>query len=344
MMLSHFSRGDPAGRICTPIGPNHYNSQCNSIFEVSPFMTVDLKSSLVSTLEAAAAKAGLKLLSIDVGQDFHGQDTAIFRLGLDGADRSLRFELSSGFSFETPELLEALDSHLAAEAKRLRNPRPDCMMTLEGLPVLFTGFKWPCHQSVSGSDTWILHGEVHLEDGGTSGLHARISAAITQTFAEIVPSMEQPFAESSLYNAIRKTIDRGQLEFFKSGNRQAVPVTTRYYSRWQKKFLFTETNDAQRLEFLLGKVYWLSGVLGNSRPVWIADPRDTQYLNTTAQDLLRMANDEAAQGLLKIDGEFATATPQLMEKATEFRARMQAGLDFTRPRFNEEMRAGHANM
>ena len=93
--------------------------------------------------------------------------------------------------------------------------------------------------------------------------------------------MEQPFAETFVYNAVRKTIDLGQLEFLKSGNRQPVPVTTRYYSRWQKKFLFTETNDAERLEYLLRKVYWLSGVLGESKPVWIADPRDAQYLNTT---------------------------------------------------------------
>jgi hypothetical protein len=81
----------------------------------------------------------------------------------------------------------------------------------------------------------------------------------------------------------------GQLEFVKSGNRQPVPVTTRYYSRWQKKFVFTETDDDERLRYLLSKVYWLSGVLGEGKPVWIADPRDAQYLNTTEADLLRMA-------------------------------------------------------
>ena len=92
--------------------------------------------------------------------------------------------------------------------------------------------------------------------------------------------MEQPYAETFIYNAVRKTVDMGQLEFVKSGNRQPVPVTTRYYSRWQKKFIFTETDDQERLRYLLSKVYWLSGVLGESKPVWIADPRDAQYLNT----------------------------------------------------------------
>jgi len=156
--------------------------------------------------------------------------------------------------------------------------------------------------------------------------------------------MEQPYAESFVYNAIRKTVDLGQLEFLKSGNRQPVPVTTRFYSRWQKRFVFTDTDDHERLAYLLSKVYWLSGVLGEGRPVWIADPCDAQYLNTGEADLLRMAGDEAAQGLLVLNGEFAAPTPQLMERAPEFRARLEAALNFTKPQFNEAMRAGHANM
>jgi len=130
----------------------------------------------------------------------------------------------------------------------------------------------------------------------------------------------------------------------KSGNRQPVPVTTRYYSRWQKKFFFTETDDAARLEFLLLKTYWLSGVLGGNQPIWIADPRDAQYLNTSEADLLRMAADEAGQGLLKLDGEFASATPLLLARADQFRDKLQKALAITKPTFNEEMRAGHANM
>src|SRR3974390_1817005 len=156
--------------------------------------------------------------------------------------------------------------------------------------------------------------------------------------------MEQPDAESFVYNAIRKTVDYGQLEFLKSGNRQPVPVTTRFYSRWQKKFLFTETNDQQRLDYLLSKVYWLWGALGESKPVWIADPRDAQYLNTTEADLLRMANHEAGEGLMVVDGEYASATPALLERAAEFRARLDAALNFSKPQFNEEMRSGQANM
>jgi hypothetical protein len=310
-------------------------------------MTAELKSSLVTSLGSAAAKAGLVLVSATQGADLHGQPTALFELGLPGAEASgrlLKLELSENFDFDKPTLLPEMTAHLAAEAQRLRNPRPDCYVTLEGLPLAFGKFQWPFHRSTSGADTHIVHGEIRLEDGRDLGLHAKVAASVTLTFAEIVPAMEQPYAETFIYNAIRKTVDMGQLEFVKSGNRQPVPVTTRYYSRWQKKFIFTETDDAERLRYLLSKVYWLSGVLGGNKPVWIADPRDAQYLNTTEADLLRMASDEASEGLMVLDGEFAAATPTLMARATEYQAMLEAALDFTKPKFNESMRSGHANM
>lgn len=308
-------------------------------------MTAELKSTLVPSLEAAARQAGLVLQSVTTGSDFHGQPTAIFQLGLPGVDgRTLKLELSAAFDFDKPHLLPAMTAHLAAEARRLRNPRPECYVTLAGLPIAFGKFQWPFHRSTSGADTYIVHGEMYLADGGAQNLHAKLAASVTVTFAEIVPAMEQPYAETFVYNAIRKTVDLGQLEFLKSGNRQPVPVTTRFYSRWQKKFLFTETNDTERLEYLLRKIYWLSGVLGNGKPVWIADPRDAQYLNTTEADLLRMAGHEAGEGLLTLDGEYASVTPSLMARAPEYRAALEAALNFTKPQFNESMRAGEANM
>jgi hypothetical protein len=306
-----------------------------------------MKSTLAPSVQAAASQAGLVLVSATQGADFHGQPTALFQLGLpdaEAAGRTVRLELTDAFEFDKPDLLPTLSAHLAGEAKRLRNPRPECYVTLAGLPIAFGKFQWPFHRSTSGADTYIVHGEMHLADGGTHNLHAKLAASVTLTFAEIVPAMEQPFAESFVYNAVRKTVDYGQLEFVKSGNRQPVPVTTRYYSRWQKRFLFTETTDTERLDYLLRKVYWLSGVLGESKPVWIADPRDAQYLNTTEQDLLRMASHEAGEGLMVLDGEFAAATPALLARAPEYQAKLEEALNFTKPQFNESMRSGHANM
>ncbi|HEX4030629.1 MAG TPA: hypothetical protein VHX20_09715 [Terracidiphilus sp.] len=311
-------------------------------------MATELKTSLVSSIEAAAAKAGLVLVSITQSSAADGRNTAVFQFGLLDTQTpggTLKLELTESFDFDKPELLPQMTAHLAGEAKRLRNPRPECYVTMGGLPLAFGAFHWPFHGSTSGADTYIVHGEIGLDDGGAHNqLHAKISASVTRTFAEIVPAMEQPYAETFIYNAVRKTVDLGQLEFLKSGNRQPVPVTTRFYSRWQKKFLFTETDDEGRLQYLLRKVYWLSGVLGGGKPVWIADPRDGQYLNTTEQDLLRMANHEAGEGLMTVDGEFAAATPALMDRAADYVAALEAALDFTKPKFNESMRSGQANM
>jgi hypothetical protein len=44
------------------------------------------------------------------------------------------------------------------------------------------------------------------------------------------------------------------------------------------------------------------------------------------------------------DSEFAAATPALMAREAEFRARLQEAFALTKPAFNEDMRHGHTNM
>jgi hypothetical protein len=302
-----------------------------------------------AALQTAAKTAGLAVLSTRAGSDFHGAPTTCFTFGLHAetaADRTLQLELSDIFDLQQPSLLPELTAYLREAALRLRNPRPDCYVTLAGLPIRFAGFSWPFHRSTSGSDTYVVHGVAHLEDGTNSPLHAKIAASMTVTFAEIVLAPEQPYAESFIYNAVRKTLDRGQMELIKSGNRQPVPVTTRYYSRWQKKFVFTDTDEEARTDFLALKLYWLSGVLGGSQPVWIADPRDAQYLNTTPDQLQRSAALLAGEGFvtLSADPQFAAATPLLLQRADHYHALLEKALAITKPAFNEEMRHGHTNM
>jgi hypothetical protein len=315
-------------------------------------MTTNLEISPAEALGVAAREAGLQILSVETGTDFHQKPTSRFQLALtaDAAPQhSLLLELSEAFDFHQKgsngdELLPAMTLHLREAASRLRNPRPDAYVTVAGLPISMSEFAWPFHRSTSGADTYIVHGVVRLEDGGEPVLHAKVSASMTVTFAEIVAAPEQPYAETFIYNAIRKTLDYGQLELVKSGNRQPVPVTTRYYSRWQKKFFFTDTDDATRTEFLKSKIYWLSGVLGGSEPVWIADPRDAQYLNTTPEALESMAGLLQTEGFAKLTAGYAAPTPRLLDHAEEFQAKLEQALQATKPSFNEEMRHGHTNM
>jgi hypothetical protein len=169
---------------------------------------------------------------------------------------------------------------------------------------------------------------------------------MTVTFRDVVPAPEQPFAEGFIYNAVRKTMDQGQLELVKSGNRQPVPLTTRYYSAKQKKFIFNDTTADQRKAFLAIKLYWLSGVLGGGNPVWLLDPRDTQYLDTTLDELRAGAGALMAEGLLKLspDAEYGSATTKLMDHHHAYQDRLAHTLESIKPSFNEEMRGGMTNM
>jgi hypothetical protein len=296
-------------------------------------------------LEAAAKAAGLTLVAEEPGTDFAGLPTtrAVAALAADQT-KQLVLELSAAFDAANPKFATSLTTFFAEAAQRLRNPRPECALTLHGLPLAFEGFAWPFHASTSGADTFIVHGNIHLADGTDTALNAKISAAMTQTFATVVPALEQPFAEGFIYNAVRKTLDQGQLELVKSGNRQPVPVTTRYYSMKQQVFIFNDTTPQQRHDYLAAKVFWMSYVLGGDAPVWIADPRDAQYLNTTVAELQATAVTLAGEGLVLLDGDWAAATDTLRTQEDTYRAQVAEALAFIKPSFNEEMRAGHTNM
>ncbi|MCU1318506.1 MAG: hypothetical protein JWP98_24 [Edaphobacter sp.] len=310
-------------------------------------MSVETQAVLAGQVEAAAKAAGLVVVSSAVGQDFAGNPTTRFTLGLVGDQAKTEvLELTDKFDFSRKDLLDDVTVYLAESAKRLKNPRPDCYLTLHGFPLSFGKFQWPFHRSTSGADTFLVHGEVRLEDGTESVLHAKIAASMTVTFAEIVKAPEQPFAEGFIYNAVRKTMDQGQLELVKSGNRQPVPVTTRYYSPWKKQFSFNDTTEAQRLEYLAAKAFWLSGVLGEGRPVWLLDPRDAQYLNTTVAELKKTTEALAGEGVIRLaaDTEFATPTEALMGHRSKYVEEVAQQLAFIKPSFNEDMRGGHTNM
>lgn len=298
-------------------------------------------------LDALAHAQGLILTPAAPGTDFSGSPTvrAAIALASDPA-KQLTLELGDRFDANDPKFAAELKTFFAEAAQRLRNPRPECYFSLLGLPLSFGNFAWPFHASTSGADTFIVHGEINLEIGGESTLHAKVSASLTRTFAEVVAALEQPFAEDFIYNAVRKTLDQGQLELVKSGNRQPVPVTTRYHSAKQNRFIFNDTTEEQRRHFLAGKVYWLSGVLGGGAPVWVNDPRDAQYLNTTEAELAKAAKALANERLLTLsdDGGWASSTAKLQEQRERFEAEVQDGLTFIKPSFNEDMRGGHTNM
>ena len=303
----------------------------------------------LSPITAAASAAGIQILASEPALSMAGNPTTRFTLALTPdapPSRTLTLQLSDTFDASEPEYAQQLQLFLAETANRLRNPRPSAFVTLSGIPLSYSNFEWPFHESTAGADTSLVHGQVNLEDGENSLLHAKVSAAMTVTFRDVVHSPEQPFAESFILNAVRKTMDQGQLELVKSGNRQPVPVTTRYYSARHNKFVFNDTDEAQRRHFLAAKTYWLSGILGNAAPAWLLDPRDAQYLNATVAELKLSVEALAKDGLITLspDPAYATPTAALLAKEPQFRAELAAALAFIKPSFNEDMRGGHTNM
>jgi hypothetical protein len=216
-------------------------------------------------------------------------------------------------------------------------------VTLRGLPLTIR-LEWPFHQSTSGADFFVLHGDIRLE--GSEGLHAPVAVNLSQTVREVLPSLDPKDAEAPVINALRKEVDRRQIEFVKSGKLLPVPFSSRHYDFKRGQWVFGKAMDDAMAEFVERKVYWETklwdsgGAQGvgagsdskspplavkdaarNGAPqtVWIGDPTEAQYLQTTPGHLIEIATRlVAAQGLLRMEGEWAEATPRLMGQAERF--------------------------
>ena len=216
-------------------------------------------------------------------------------------------------------------------------------VTLTGLPLTIE-LEWPFHRSTSGADFWVLHGEIRLEN--SDGLHAPVAVNLSATVREVMASLEPKDAEAPVINALRKEVDRRQIEFVKSGKLKPVAFSSRHYDFKREKWVFGKASDDEIAAFVERKVYWgtklrsplLAKDARNGAPpsdappaekrVWIGDPTDAQYLETTPAHLLEIAGRlVAGDGLVRIDGEWAEATAGLMGRAERFEAQMRAAVE-----------------
>src|SRR5689334_14928147 len=204
--------------------------------------------------------------------------------------------------------------------------RPLHFVTLSGIPVYISELKWPFHPSTSGADWHVLHGRADLL-GSEENLHVEVAVGMTQTMKDALGSLDPENAEGLVVNSIRKTIDNGQLAFVKSGKLQPVHVTSRFYSFVTKKIQFPTQSEADVLEMLKRRVFWLSAKTGKGAPVSVAHPYDCQYVNLSREKMLELAQRLAAQGLLTLESEFATATNALLKEEPAFVAAMHKGVE-----------------
>ena len=195
-------------------------------------------------------------------------------------------------------------------------------VTISGVPILVSELKWPFHPSSSGSDWFILHGRADLLESA-EGLHADVAVGMTQTMKESLGSLDPEHAEGLVVNAIRKTIDNGQIAFMKSGKLQPVQVTSRFYSFKTKQIQFPAQDDNDVREMIKRRVFWL----GQKAPVEISHAYDCQYVNVNRERMLQLAGELAAQGLISLDADRATATGALLKEEPAIRAAMQKGVE-----------------
>ena len=197
-------------------------------------------------------------------------------------------------------------------------------VTLNGLP-LTVKLDWPFHQSTSGADFWVLHGDIRLQ--GSDGLHAPVAVNLSQTVREVMPSLEQGDAEAPVINALRKEVDRRQIEFLKSGKLLPVPFSSRHYDFKRQQWIFGKASDEAMAEFIERKIFWQTKLGGTPR-VWIGDPTEAQYVQTTPTHMLELAARlVAAQGLIRLEGEYAEATSGLMNQAARFENERRAAIE-----------------
>ena len=228
-------------------------------------------------------------------------------------------------------------------------------VTLTGLPLVIK-LEWPFHRATSGADFWVLHGDIRLV--GSEELHAPVAVNLSQTVREVMPSLDPEDAEAPVINALRKEVDRRQIEFLKSGKLLPVPFSSRHYDYRRQQWVFGKATDEKMAEFVERKAYWAAraGSAADTREiprpagenaglwddaislqereeggatlrVWIAEPADAQYLQTTTAHLMEVAARLAEQGLMRIDGEWAEATESLMNQAERFESARRTAVE-----------------
>jgi len=191
-------------------------------------------------------------------------------------------------------------------------------VTLAGLPLSFH-LEWPFHKSTSGADFWVLHADIRLEN--SNALHAPVAVNMSETVREIMPSLEPKDAEAAVINALRKEVDRRQVEFLKSGKLVPVQFSSRHWDFKRNKWVFGKASDEQISLLLARKVYWQTRLVGGN--VWIGDETEALYVEATPDHLAHTAKQLMDQGLIRMQRSYATATHALIAQADKFESDMR---------------------
>ncbi len=203
-----------------------------------------------------------------------------------------------------------------------QTPTPKTIyVTRTGLPLSFK-LEWPFRRATSGADFDVLHTVITLEN--SEGLRALVAVNLSVTLREVLPSLEPKDTEAPVINALRKEVDHKQTEFAKSGKLVPLPLSSRHYSFKLKQWVFGRATDEEIGRMMERKVYWQTRLVGGD--VWLGDPTEALYLDTTIDHIAEIAAGLAQQGLFTLARRHATALPALMDQKDRFESEMAAAL------------------
>jgi len=192
-------------------------------------------------------------------------------------------------------------------------------VTRSGLPLSFK-LEWPFRPATSGADFEVLHTVITLE--ASDGLRALVAVNLSATLREVLPSLEPKDTEGPVINALRKEVDHQQTEFAKSGKLVPLPLSSRHYSYKLKQWVFGKANDEEIARMIERKVYWQTCLVGGD--VWLGDPIEALYLETTTDHIAKIAADLAQRGLFTLARRYAIALPALTCQQERFKAETTA--------------------
>ena len=194
-------------------------------------------------------------------------------------------------------------------------------VTRTGLPVSFK-FDWPFRRATSGADFDVLHAEITLEN--SENLRALVAVNLSATLREVLPSLDRKDTEGPIINALRKEIDKKQIEFVKSAKLVPLPFSSRHYDFKRNDWIFGKATDEEIARLIERKVYWQTRLVGGD--VWLGDSTEAQYVQTSTDHIAEIAASLAQQGLFTLARRYATAAPALMDQKNRFEQEMSESL------------------
>ncbi len=192
-------------------------------------------------------------------------------------------------------------------------------VTRTGLPLSFN-LEWPFRHATSGADFDVLHAAITLED--SSGLRALVAINLSATLREVLPSLEPQDTEAPVINALRKEVDHKQFDFVKSGKLVPLLLSSRHYRFKLKQWVFGMASDEEISRMIERKVYWQTRLVGGD--VWLGDPIEALYVDTTPDRIAEIAAALAKQGLFTLARRNATALPPLLDQKARFDSELAA--------------------